>query len=116
MPDKRKIDGAAISRYITSHRRALGLSRRDAETRAKVSPMTWTQLEAGKSLAPRDVTLLRVAKALERDPAELFKLYGREYSAIPAERPRVLESLDADSSLSTSDRTLLAQLYERLRS
>lgn len=119
------VDWEAVADYVRHHRQALGLTRRTAADLAHVSPVTWRNIEDGNGPVPREVTLFRIAKALERPDkdhstieAELFKLLGLPYksrSPVRSKRGKATaESISNDPALDPADRRLLGQLYERL--
>src|SRR5688572_10943169 len=80
------VDWAAVGQYIGEHRRRLGLSKNEASRRARVSNTTWRQLEAGQNDHPTDETLVRMARALLLDPAELMRQCQRRYVEAPSVR------------------------------
>jgi len=103
------VDWAAVGQYIGEHRRRLGLSKNEASRRARVSNTTWRQIEAGQNDHPTDETLVRMARALLLDPAELMRQCQRRY----VEAPSVLES---DRRLDPRARRVLMELYDLLAS
>lgn len=77
---------AEFGRWLVEQRERLGLSRRDAAKRAKVSEAVWRDLETGRKDAVGGVRLLptlsadvldRVAEALELPSEEVLKHVGR---------------------------------------
>lgn len=58
---------------VAQARRRSGLTQKQLGTRAGVTQQTISSIERGKGM-PRDDLKLRIARALEVDPAELFPL------------------------------------------
>jgi transcriptional regulator with XRE-family HTH domain len=118
------VDWAAVGQYIGEHRRRLGLSKNEASRRARVSNTTWRQIEAGQNDHPTDETLVRMARALLLDPAELMRLCQRRYVEAPSVRDlpplgppmALLEVLESDRRLDPRARRVLMELYDLLAS
>lgn len=112
------VDWGAVNDYMLRHRQALGITKRDAANKAEVSPVTWRNLENGAGPVPREITLLRVAEALQRPPEELLELCGLPYRRNPPVRGKkgraTAESISADPALAPEDKRLLKLFYERL--
>jgi transcriptional regulator with XRE-family HTH domain len=118
------VDWAAVGQYIGEHRRRLGLSKNEASRRARVSNTTWRQIEAGQNDHPTDETLVRMARALLLDPAELMRQCQRRYVEAPSVRDlpplgppmALLEVLESDRRLDPRARRVLMELYDLLAS
>src|SRR5688572_29044252 len=118
------VDWASVGQYIGEHRRRLGLSKNEASRRARVSNTTWRQIEAGQNDHPTDETLVRMARALLLDPAELMRLCQRRYVDAPSVRDlpplgppmALLEVLESDRRLDPRARRVLMELYDLLAS
>lgn len=118
------VEWPAVGQYIGEHRRRLGLSKNEASRRARVSNTTWRQIEAGQNDHPTDETLVRMARALLLDPAELMRLCKRRYVDAPAVRDlpplgppmALLEVLESDRRLDPRARRVLMELYDLLAS
>ena len=65
---------AAVGEYIKKHRIHLGWTQRTAAENAAVSADTWNALENGRNPQVKDVTLVRIARALGREPQELLDI------------------------------------------
>lgn len=121
---QRRVDWADIGVWIGEQRRQLGLSTTEAARRARVAKTTWTQIEAGQNLRPTDETLVRVARALSLEPAEMMARCRRRYAHIPTIREvapvgaplDLLQVLESDGRLDDRSRRLLMELYEVLAS
>lgn len=119
-----RVDWASVGQYIGEHRRRLGLSKNEASRRARVSNTTWRQIEAGQNDHPTDETLVRMARALLLDPAELMRLCQRRYVEAPSVRDlpplgppmALLEVLESDRRLDPRARRVLMELYDLLAS
>src|SRR5438067_8702629 len=118
------VDWPAVGQYIGEHRRRLGLSKNEASRRARVSNTTWRQIEAGQNDHPTDETLVRMARALLLDPAELMRQCRRRYVEAPSVRDlpplgppmALLEVLESDRRLDPRARRVLMELYDLLAS
>jgi transcriptional regulator with XRE-family HTH domain len=118
------VDWAEIGDWIAERRQHLGLSTTDAARRARVSKATWRQVEAGQNLHPTDETLVRVARTLGLEPAEMMARCRRRYADIPTIRDvapvgaplGLLQVLESDGRLDDRSRRLLMELYEVLAS
>jgi transcriptional regulator with XRE-family HTH domain len=118
------VDWSAVGQYIGEHRRRLGLSKNEASRRARVSNTTWRQIEAGQNDHPTDETLVRMARALLLDPAELMRQCQRRYVEAPSVRDlpplgppmALLEVLESDRRLDPRARRVLMELYDLLAS
>lgn len=118
------VDWEQVGVWIGEQRRRLGLSTTDACRRARVSSTTWRHLEAGRNHHPTDETLVRVARALRLDPAEMMTRCRRRYVDIPTIRDvapvgaplSLLQVLESDSRLDERSRRLLMDLYDALAS
>ena len=118
------VDWAAVGQYIGEHRRRLGLSKNEASRRARVSNTTWRQIEAGQNDHPTDETLVRMARALLLDPAEIMRQCQRRYVEAPSVRDlpplgppmALLEVLESDRRLDPRARRVLMELYDLLAS
>jgi transcriptional regulator with XRE-family HTH domain len=118
------VDWPAVGQYIGEHRRRLGLSKNEASRRARVSNTTWRQIEAGQNDHPTDETLVRMARALLLDPAELMRQCQRRYVDAPSVRDlpplgppiALLEVLESDRRLDPRARRVLMELYDLLAS
>jgi transcriptional regulator with XRE-family HTH domain len=111
------VDWGIVADYIGHHRQGLRLTRKAAADKARVSQNTWRGLEEGRGPVPKEVTLMRIADALERPPGELFKIFGipAPRSPVRVKRSRPMaEAISTDPALEPDDRRLLGQLYERL--
>jgi transcriptional regulator with XRE-family HTH domain len=113
-----------VGAWIGGQRERLGLSPTDAARRARVSKTTWDQIEAGQHLHPTDETLVRIARTLRLDPAEMMARCRRRYAAIPTVREvapvgaplGLLQVLESDGRLNERSRRLIMELYEALAS
>ncbi len=118
------VDWAQIGGWIGEQRQSLGLSMTDAARRARVSSTTLRHLEAGRNHHPTDETLIRIARALRLDPAEMMARCRRRYADIPTIRDMapvgaplgLLQVLESDGRLDERSRHLLMELYEALAS
>jgi transcriptional regulator with XRE-family HTH domain len=118
------VDWPAVGQYIGEHLRRLGLSKNEASRRARVSNTTWRQIEAGQNDHPTDETLVRMARALLLDPAELMRQCKRRYVEAPSVRDlpplgppmALLEVLESDRRLDPRARRVLMELYDLLAS
>lgn len=118
------MDWTQIGAWIGEQRQSLGLSATDAARRARVSNTTLRHLEAGRNHHPTDETLIRIARALRFDPAELMARCRRRYADIPTIRDvapvgaplDLLQVLESDGRLDERSRRLLMELYEALAS
>jgi transcriptional regulator with XRE-family HTH domain len=118
------VDWADVGAWIEAERLNLGLSTTDAARRARVAKSTWTQIEAGQNRHPTDETLVRVARALGLEPAEMMARCRRRYADIPTIREvapvgaplDLLQVLESDGRLDERSRRLLMELYEALAS
>jgi transcriptional regulator with XRE-family HTH domain len=118
------VDWGSVGQYIGEHRRRLGLSKNEASRRARVSNTTWRQIEAGQNDHPTDETLVRMARALLLDPAELMRQCQRRYVEAPSVRDlpplgppmALLEVLESDRRLDPRARRVLMELYDLLAS
>ncbi len=118
------VDWEAVGQYIGEHRRRLGLSKNEASRRARVSNTTWRQIEAGQNDHPTDETLVRMARALLLDPAELMRQCQRRFVVAPSVRDlpplgppmALLEVLESDRRLDPRARRVLMELYDLLAS
>ncbi len=118
------VDWPAVGQYIGEHRRRLGLSKNEASRRARVSNTTWRQIEAGQNDHPTDETLVRMARALLLDPADLMRQCQRRYVEAPSVRDlpplgppmALLEVLESDRRLDPRARRVLMELYDLLAS
>jgi hypothetical protein len=85
---------------------------------------TWRQIEAGQNDHPTDETLVRMARALLLDPAELMRQCQRRYVEAPSVRDlpplgppmALLEVLESDRRLDPRARRVLMELYDLLAS
>jgi transcriptional regulator with XRE-family HTH domain len=113
-----------VGAWIGGQREGLGLSRTEAARRARVANTTWRQIEAGENLHPTDETLLRIARTLRLEPAEMMARCRRRYADIPTIRQvapvgaplDLLQVLESDGRLDDRSRRLLMELYEALAS
>lgn len=120
----RQVDWEGVGAYIGEHRRRLGLSKNEASRRARVSNTTWRQIEAGQNDHPTDETLVRMARALMLDPAEIMSRCNRRYVEVPSVRDlpplgppmALLEVLESDRRLDPRARRVLMELYDLLAS
>jgi Uncharacterized protein conserved in bacteria len=89
-PPDPPVDGrlATAGEMVRARREALGLSKAAAGRRARVSLTTWRQVETGQAANPTDHTLVRMARAVLLDPADIMAAAGRKYE--PAEADHVL--------------------------
>lgn len=77
MPKEREADGgswAAIARYMKEHRTRLGWTQRFAAKKAEISADTWNALERGRKDRVKEITLVRIATGLGREPEELLEI------------------------------------------
>lgn len=79
-----------VGQRLGTARRQLRISKREAARRAGFSDGQWRVLEAGRRIVakgivvppnPKDETLQGAAEAVGIDPAELFRLVGRDFVA-----------------------------------
>ena len=121
---QRRVDWPDIGAWIGEQRQRLGLSTADAARRARVANTTWEQIEAGRHHHPTDETLVRMARTLQVDPAEMMARCRRRYADIPTIREvapvgaplDLLQVLESDDRLDDRSRRLLMELYEALAS
>jgi transcriptional regulator with XRE-family HTH domain len=139
-PDDFSIDGegrvsptelwGSFGDWLRAERKRRGLKIREAAARANISPSSWSILESGGRMtrgewvvpSPSDVMLVRIAKAVEEDPFDVFERAQREWDEAldplppePAE-PQLAASGSVDvSDLSEDDRARVLDLVERLR-
>jgi transcriptional regulator with XRE-family HTH domain len=119
-----RVDWAEVGAWVSGQREHLGLSTTDAARRARVSQTTWRRIEAGQSLHPTDETLVRIARTLRLEPAEMMARCRRRYAYIPSIREvapvgaplGLLQVLESDGRLDDRSRRLLIELYEALAS
>lgn len=119
---QRRVDWTAVGTWIGNQRQSLGLSRTDAARRARVSNTTWRLIEGGQNHHPTDETLIRMARALRLEPAEMMARCHRRYADIPTLREvapvgaplGLLQVLEQDGRLDDRSRRLLMELYETL--
>jgi transcriptional regulator with XRE-family HTH domain len=105
-----------FGRWLAEQREQLGLRRRDAARKAKVSESLWRDLETGRKEAVGAIRLLpnpsadvleRVAGALELPVEDVLARIGR-----PSRRPRPTVVVDAPRA--DDDGSLLATKLRRL--
>jgi transcriptional regulator with XRE-family HTH domain len=105
-----------FGRWLAEQREQLGLRRRDAARKAKVSESLWRDLETGRKEAVGAIRLLpnpsadvleRVAGALELPVEDVLARIGR-----PSRRPR--PTVVADPPRADDDGSLLATKLRRL--
>lgn len=73
--------------WLAGQRVRLGLTKRQAAERAELSPSTWSTIEQGGRTvrgewifpSPGDTTLVRIAKAVQIDPWEVFEMLKRPW-------------------------------------
>jgi hypothetical protein len=109
---------AELSRVLVERRDELGLSRREAARRARISEREWKLLESGTGVPRGSVRIMpnvsrgeleRIAEALELEPAALAGTLEPHLGAVPA------DSLCARiTRLGHADRRLVEQLVDRL--
>jgi transcriptional regulator with XRE-family HTH domain len=119
-----QVDWTGVGAWIGEHRRRLGLSKNEASRRARVSNTTWRQIEAGQNDHPTDETLVRIARAIMVEPADLMSRVSRHYVEVPSVRDlpplgppmALLEVLESDRRLDPRARRVLMELYDLLAS
>ena len=109
---------AELSRVMSQRRDELGLSRREAARRARVTEKAWKLLESGTGVTRGSVRIMpnvsaaeleRIADALELPPDDLAGTMQHTVGAVPA------DSLCARIALlGHADRRLVEHLVERL--
>lgn len=117
----------AVGAALGQARRALKISKREAARRAGISEITWRTYETGMRqvtsdyhvpVSPRDDKLEAAAKAVELDPAVVFKIAGRPYdgalSPAPAADGPPAALSGKISRLSERDRRAVERLVDEM--
>lgn len=74
---------ARIASYVSYWRAHAGMSIADAVSASGVSRSKWSEIENGKGDRPKPETLGAIARAIERDPADLLAIVGLEAPTPP---------------------------------
>jgi transcriptional regulator with XRE-family HTH domain len=107
-----------FGRWLVEQREQLGLRRREAARRAKISESAWRDLETGRKEAIGGIRLLpnhrhdvltRVAEALEVPVADVLARIGR-----PTRSSRAIVAAAADGHRDEEEGSLLALKLRRL--
>jgi transcriptional regulator with XRE-family HTH domain len=124
---KNPVEGFA--RWLEQQRLSKGWTIKQAAEAAELSASTWSTYETGGRrvrgewvvLTPENVTLVRIAKALDVPESEVFAQAGRQWQPVepPVVEPgkvSVLERLDRVDERIAHMESLLAELLHRLGS
>lgn len=124
----------SFGEWLAGQRIRLGLTKRQAAERAELSPSTWSTIEQGGRRyrgkwvfpSPEDTTLVRISRAVQIDPWEVFEMLGRPWRDDldprpsryrpnrddPLLSPSVIDSVASDSIRVSAHGVDLAELEE----